>query len=168
MKTPTFPGLLQSFFVEHLVRQRNASPNTVAGYRDSFRLLLQFAAEHCGKVPSHLDMSDLDSPFIGAFLDHLEKDRGCCARTRNARLAAIHAFFRYVAMREPAYALVCQRVLAIPTKRHEREVIAYLAPPETEALLAAPDLSTRIGRRDRALLLLAVQTRVALASWQRC
>ena len=101
MKTPTFPGLLQSFFVEHLVRQRNASPNTVAGYRDSFRLLLQFAAEHCGKVPSHLDMSDLDSPFIGAFLDHLEKDRGCCARTRNARLAAIHAFFRYVAMRNP-------------------------------------------------------------------
>lgn len=170
MTPPTLPALLQAFFVDRLVRQRNASPHTVAGYRDSFRLLLRFAAQRLGKAPSDLDVGDLGAPFIGEFLDHLEKERGNGARTRNVRLAAIHAFFHYVTLKEPAYALICQRVLAIPTKRYERKVIEFLTPTETEALLSAPDLSTWIGRRDRALLLLAVQTglRVSELTGLRC
>ena len=139
-------------------RQRKASPHTIAGYRDSFRLLLRFAADHLGKAPSDLDISIVDAPFIAEFLDSLETIRGNTARTRNARLAAIHAFYRYVALREPSYALICQRILAIPAKRQVKKVIEYLTRPETEALLTAPSLSTWVGRRDRALLMLAIQT----------
>ena len=152
------PALLQSFFTDRLCRQRRASPNTIAGYRDSFRLLFHFAKERLGKAPSKLMIEDLNVSFIGDFLDHLEKHRKNSARTRNIRLAAIHSFFQYVAFEEPAHALLCQRVLAMPTKRHERRPIEFLNREEFDALLASVDLSTRIGRRDRTLLLLAVQT----------
>ncbi len=152
------PCLLQSFFTDRLLRQRQASPHTIAGYRDSFRLLLQFANERIGKAPSKIQIEDLDAPFVGLFLEHLESVRKNSARTRNARLAAIHSFFQYVSLQEPAHALHCQRILAIPNKRHERRPIEFLNREEIDALLAVPDLSTWIGRRDRTLLLVAVQT----------
>ena len=151
-------ALVQAFFTDRLLRQRHASSHTIAGYRDSFRLLLHFAAQRLGKAPSDLLFEDLDAPFIGEFLQHLEIDRGNSARTRNIRLAAIHSFFRYVAFTEPAHALICQRVLAMPSKRFERKPVEFLNRSEIEALLAAPDLSTWTGRRDRALLLVAIQT----------
>jgi site-specific recombinase XerD len=119
---------------------------------------VHFAEERLGKTPSDLTVEDIAAPFIGEFLQHLEADRGNSARTRNVRLAAIHSFFRYVASNEPALALVCQRVLAVPSKRHERGAIAFLNPQEIDALITAPDSSNWTGRRDRALLLLAVQT----------
>ncbi len=158
MISADLPSLLQSFFTERLLRQRQASPHTIAGYRDSFRLLLQFAKERLGKAPSKIRVEDLDAPFLGLFLEHLEDVRKNSARTRNARLAAIHSFFQYVALEEPAYALHCQRILAMPNKRHERRPIEFLNREEFNSLLAVPDLSTWLGRRDRALLLVAVQT----------
>ena len=158
MISADLPSLLQSFFTERLLRQRQASPHTIAGYRDSFRLLLQFAKERLGKAPSKIRVEDLDAPFLGLFLGHLEDVRKNSTRTRNARLAAIHSFFQYVALEEPAYALHCQRILAMPNKRHERRPIEFLNREEFDALLAVPDLSTWLGRRDRALLLVAVQT----------
>jgi integrase/recombinase XerD len=151
-------SLLQSFFTDRLVRQRQASAHTIAGYRDCFRLLLHFAKERLSKIPSNLMIEDLDPAFVGDFLEHLESGRQNSARTRNARLAAIHSFFRYVALEEPAHALLCQRVLAMPNKRYERRRIEFLNREEIDALLAAPDPSSWIGRRDRALLLVAVQT----------
>jgi len=153
-----FPALLQAFFIDRLISQRNASPHTIVGYRDSFRLLLRFAEERLGRQPSALAIEDLDTPFIAEFLNHLEEQHGNTARTRNARLAAIHSFFKYVALSEPAYADLCRRVLAIPAKRYERKLIEFLTPSEVDAILNAPDTTTWIGRRDRALLLLAVQT----------
>jgi integrase/recombinase XerD len=156
--TPSLASLLQRFFTERLVRQQRASPHTIASYRDAFRLLLRFAQERLGKAPSTLVLDDLDATFVGAFLDHVEQHRRNTPRTRNVRLAAIHAFCRYVAISEPAHLDRCRRILAIPVKRHERRPIAYLTRPEIQALLAAPDLATWIGRRDRALLLLAIQT----------
>ena len=153
-----FPSLLQSFFTDRLFRQRRASPHTIAGYRDSFRLLLQFAKERLGKTPSNLTIDDLNVSFIGNFLDDLETRRKNSARTRNIRLAAIHSFFQYVSFEEPAHALLCQRILAMPTKRHERRPIEFLNREEIDALLAVTDCSTWIGRRDRTMLLLTVQT----------
>src|SRR5437667_7485176 len=126
MISATFPSLLQSFFPARLIRQLQAIPHTIAGYRDCFRLLLQFAKERLGKMPSNLRVEDLDAPFIGLFLDHLESTRKNSARTRNARLGAIHSFFRYVAFEEPAHALHCQRVLAMPNKRHEKRPTEFL------------------------------------------
>ncbi|PYS54025.1 MAG: integrase [Acidobacteria bacterium] len=158
MISASFPSLLQSFFTDRLLRQRQASPHTVATYRDCFRLLLQFAKERLGKMPSQLRIEDLDAPFIGLFLDHLEGTRKNSARTRNVRLGAIHSFFRYVASEEPAHALDCQRVLAVPNKRHEQRPIDFLNREEIDALLAAPNPSTWMGRRDRTFLLVAVQT----------
>jgi integrase/recombinase XerD len=157
MISASFPFLLQSFFADHLIRQRQASPHTVAGYRDCFRLLLQFAKERLGKSPSQLRIEDLAAPFIGHFLDHLENTRKNCARTRNTRLGTIHSFFRYVALHEPALGLHCQRILAVP-KRHVRRPIDFLNREEMDALLSVPDSSTWIGRRDRTLLLVAIQT----------
>ena len=154
----SFPALLQSFFTQRLLQQRSASAHTIAGYRDAFRLLLRFAAERLGRTPSNLMLEDLDAAFIGQFLEHLEGDRGNSARTRNARLAAIHSFFRYVAVEEPAHALQCQNVLAMPNKRHERKLIEFLHREEADALVAAPNPSTWIGRRDRTLLTVAIQT----------
>ncbi len=158
MISASFPSLLQSFFTDRLLRQRQASPHTIAGYRDCFRLLLQFAKEQLGKSPSQLRIEDLDALFIGLFLDHLESTRKNSARTRNARLGAVHSFFRYVALEEPAHALHCQRILAVPNKRHVRKPIEFLNREEIDALLAVPNRSTWVGRRDRTLLLAAVQT----------
>jgi integrase/recombinase XerD len=149
---------LEVFFTERLIRQRQASPNTVAAYRDTMRLLLSFAAERLGKQPSQLEVDDLDAPLIGAFLDHLERERGNGVRTRNARLAAIRSLFRYAALRHPEHAAVIERVLAIPPKRFERNLVTFLSEEEVAALLAAPDRATWTGRRDRAMLMLAAQT----------
>lgn len=150
--------LLQAFFSERLLQQKQVSPNTVAAYRDAFRLLLKFAEKRVRKAPSNLLLTDLDVPCISAFLAHLEKDRGNCARTRNARLAAIHSMFRFAAIREPAHSELIKRVLAIPQKRFDRKVVTSLTRDEVNALLAAPDRNTSLGRRDHALILLAVQT----------
>jgi len=158
MNHADLPSLLQSFFTDRLLRQRQASPHTIAGYRDCFRPLLQFAKEQLGKMPSNLCAEAFDAPFICLFLDHLESARKNSARTRNARLGAIHSFFQYVALEEPALALHCQRILAVPNKRHERRPIEFLNREEVNALLAIPNLSTWLGRRDRTLLLVAVQT----------
>jgi integrase/recombinase XerD len=158
MKGSSLQSLIQLFFTDRLLKQLGVSAHTVAAYRDAFRLLLQFASERLGHTPSELRVEDLDASFLGKFLDYLEGVRGNCTRTRNNRLAAIHAFFQYVSISEPALALHCQRVLAIPSKRHERGPVAFLTEEESAALVAAPDLGTWIGRRDRALLLLAVQT----------
>jgi site-specific recombinase XerD len=154
----SFPCLLESFFTERLMRQRQASSHTIAGYRDSFRLLLRFANERLNKVPSSLTIDDLDAPFICRFLDYLETERANGPRSRNIRLAAIHSFFRYVALTEPSHSAVCQRVLAIPTKRYQRKPVAFLSREEVGALLQAPDSTTWTGRRDQILLLVAVQT----------
>jgi integrase/recombinase XerD len=158
MSSPEFPALLQAFFTERLLQQRRASPHTVTSYRNAFRLLLRFATDRLGRTASSLVLKDLDAALVSAFLDHLERERGNSARSRNARLAAIHAFFKYVALAEPAHALHCQRVLAIPSKRFERGIVEFLGDEEVDALLAAPDPSTWIGRRDRTILLVAVQT----------
>ncbi len=158
MISASFPALIQSFFTDRLLDHKRASAHTIAGYRDSFRLLLQFAAERLGKPPTILLLEDFDPSFVGDFLEYLERDRGNSARTRNTRLAAIHSFFRYVAFNEPAYALLCQRILAIPNKRDERRPIEFLSREEIDALLAAPDPATWTGRRDRTLLLVAIQT----------
>jgi len=153
-----FPKLVEAFFTERLLRQRKASPETIAGYRDAFRLLLRFAARRLKKEPSKLALKELDARFIGDFLDHLEAERSNSIRTRNARLAAIHSFFRYVSFEEPSCADQCRRILAIPSKRYERRPIAYLTREEIDALVAAPDTTTWIGRRDQVLLLVAIQT----------
>jgi integrase/recombinase XerD len=153
-----FPALLQAFFTDRLLRQRSASPHTVASYRDCFLLLLHFAAKKLAKAPSELRMEDLDVTFISEFLDHVERERGNSVRSRNARLAAIHSFFRYVSFCEPAHADLCRRILSIPSKRYERRPIEFLRREEIEALLAAPETATWAGRRDRTLLLVAVQT----------
>jgi len=158
MSTETrFPALLTAFFTDRLMRQRQASPHTIASYRDTFRLLLQFAQRRLRKPPSSLAIEDLDTPLIGAFLDDLEEERHNSPRSRNVRLAAIHSFFRYLMWQEPQHAALAQRVLAMPSKRYTRRPVAYLNPPEVDALLAAPDPSTWAGRRDRTLLLIAVQ-----------
>lgn len=149
---------LQAFFTERLTGQKHASAHTIAAYRDTIRMLLAFAAQHSGKAPSDLDIDDLQAPLIGMFLDHLEHERGNTIRTRNARLAAIRALFRYAALKHPEHAATIQRVLAIPTKRHDQALVTFLTDHELEALLAAPDQSTWIGRRDHALILLAAQT----------
>src|SRR5208337_4102450 len=146
------------FFVDRLMRQRKVSPHTLASYRDTFRLLLNYAQRTLKKAPSDMTLPDLDSSFLGAFLDHLEQERDNTARSRNVRLAAIHSFFRYVALHAPEHSALAQRVLAMPSKRYVRRPIAFLTSAEVAALLAAPDLNSWIGRRDRALLLLAVQT----------
>lgn len=149
---------LEAFFTERLVRQRHASPNTVAAYRDSWRLLLGFAHERTGKEPCMLDVADLDAPLIGDFLQHLETERHNSVRTRNARLAAIRSFFRFAALRHPEHAHVIARVLAIPTKRCDRAVVNYLTAVEADALVASPSRDTWTGRRDHAILALALQT----------
>lgn len=158
MTASTFPALLQRFFIERLVTQQDVSPHTVAGYRGTFRLLLQFARDRLGRAPSTLRLEELDVAFLEAFLAHLEQDRGNHPRTRNHRLSALHGFFRYVALNEPALSLHCQRILAISAKRFERGPVAFLTEDEAMAAVSAPNTATWIGRRDRTLLLVAVQT----------
>jgi site-specific recombinase XerD len=150
--------LLQSFFTDKLMRQRQASPNTIAAYRDAFTLLLGFASTRTQRQPAQLGLADLDAPTVGAFLQHLQTERGNTAATRNARLAAIHSFFRHALLRAPEHAALIQRVLAIPPKRFDRAILDYLTHAETLALIAAPDLSTWTGRRDHTLLLVAIHT----------
>jgi site-specific recombinase XerD len=150
--------LLETFFLERLQRQRQASPHTIAAYRDTFRLLLRFAETHLGKPPSELLLTDLDASLVAAFLDHLEQDRGNSVQSRNARLAAIRSFFRFAAGREPAHSGLIQRVLAMPQKRFDRKLVTFLSRAELDALLAAPDTATWLGRRDQVLLAVAVET----------
>lgn len=154
----SFPELLQAFFTQRLMHQRRASPHTIASYRDTFRLLLAYAQEILGKQPNQLEMADLDASFIGSFLNHLERERQNSARSRNVRLAAIHAFFGFVAFREPQYSAMAQQIMAIPMKRFKRKEIQFLTHVEMEQLLAAPDTTTWLGRRDRVMLLVALQT----------
>jgi integrase/recombinase XerD len=158
-----FAPTIEAFFTERLLGQRQASPRTVAAYRDTLRLLLTFAHERTRKTPAQLELGDLDGELIGAFLTHLEQQRGNSVRTRNARLAAIHSLFRYASLRHPEHAGLIQRVLAIPAKRHDRRVVCFLTAPEIDAVLAAPDQSSWHGRRDRALLALAAQTGLRLS-----
>ena len=148
---------LQAYFTERLIGQRSASQNTIAAYRDTFRLLLGFATQRTGTPPSDLDIAALDAPLIAAFLEHLQTDRGNTTQTRNNRLAAIHSLFAYLALQHPEHACI-QRVLAIPPKRSERNLLTYLTEPEVDALLAAPDRGSWIGRRDHAMLALTIQT----------
>ena len=154
----TLAPLMQAFFVERLIGQRGCSRNTITGYRTTFRLLLAFATARTGKAPSAMDITDLDAPLIGAFLDHLETQRGNQPRTRNNRLAAIHSLFGYAALRHPEHAATIQRVLAIPTKRCDRNLVTWLTQTEVDALLTAPDRTTWTGRRDHAMLVLDAQT----------
>ena len=160
---PSFAPLLEGFFTQRLMRQRRASAHTIASYRDTFRLLLQFVQQRLHKTPSALMLDDIDAPLVVAFLDALEAKRAITARTRNLRLTAIHSFFRYVAFESPAHAAQTQRVLAIPAKRFTRKLVPFLSRPEVDALLTAPDLRTWSGRRDHALILLAVQTGLRLS-----
>ena len=158
MTTTTLPALLQQFFTDRLCTQMEASPNTIAGYRDTFRLLLRFVSERTGRVPTKLKIEDIDATLIGDFLIHVETLRRNTARSRNTRLAAIRSFFRFVAMNEPAYMLHCQKILAMPGKRYVRRTVAFLDRIEIDALLAAPDRTTWSGRRDHAILMVALQT----------
>jgi integrase/recombinase XerD len=151
-------NLLETFFLERLMQQRRVSPHTIASYRDTFRLLLQFTEKRLCKAPSSITVPDLTAELISGFLNHLEKDRRNTIRTRNVRLSAIHSFFRYVARQAPEYSGIAQRVLDMPSKRHARKLVTFLTQSEISALLAAPNLSTWCGRRDRAMILLAVQT----------
>lgn len=148
---------LEAFFTERLMTQRQASPRTISAYRDTFRLLLGFVHGRTGKAPAQLDLADLDAGTIGSFLSALESDRHNSVRTRNARLAAIHSLFRYAALRHPEHADLVQRVLAIPSKRYDRTVVSFLGHDEIDALLAAPDRTSWTGRRDHALLVVAIQ-----------
>jgi integrase/recombinase XerD len=161
---------LEAFFLSRLVNEKGVSPHTIAAYRDTFRLLLCFAQKRTGKQPSKLELEDLDAPLIGAFLDHLEQDRGNSPRSRNARLAAIHSMFRFAALRHPEHAALIARVIAVPTKRFDRAIVTYLTGDEIDALLATPDRTRWIGRRDHALLTLTIQTglRVTELTSLRC
>lgn len=160
---PDFAPLLEGFFTRRLVQQQQVSPHTLASYRDTFRLLLRFAQQHLGTPPSALQFAQIDAPLLTAFLDELEGKRGASARSRNLRLSSIRSFFRYAAFEAPDHAAQIQRVLAIPGKRCTRIQVCHLTRPEVEALLAAPDPRTWAGRRDHALLLLAVQTGLRLS-----
>ena len=155
--------LIEHYFTNRLMRQRNVSTNTIASYRDTFRLLFTFAQARLRKPPSALVLEDLDAPFVNAFLGDLEKKRGASIRTRNLRLTAIRSFFRFVSFEEPARGDLIQRVLAIPNKLHDKRQVHFLTRPEIEAILAAPDRKTWLGRRDHTLLLLAVQTGLRLS-----
>jgi integrase/recombinase XerD len=158
-----FPVLLESFFTKRLIAQRKVSPHTIASYRDTFRLLLQFAQKRLGTPPSQITIEDLNAPFLGKFLDDLEVNRANGARSRNLRLTAIRSFFRFAALEAPEHAGVIQRVLAIPNKRQTRRLVDFLTRPEIEALLSMPNRNTWIGRRDHAILLTAAQTGLRLS-----
>lgn len=147
-----FAVLVERYFLERLTRQRNASPQTIAAYRDTFRLLLDFAHTHRGMPVEAIVLTDLDASFVLAFLDYLEVQRHNAIRSRNARLAAIRSFLKYAALQEPQALPAIQGVLAIPMKRCDKPLLGYLTRDEVETLLNAPDAATWAGRRDRALL----------------
>lgn len=156
-------SFLTRFFTQRLIQQRNVSPHTIASYRDSFRLLLQFANKRLKKTPSTFSIEDLDAPLIHDFLKHLEKNRGITTRSRNLRLTAIRSFFKFISYELPEHSAQIQRILAIPTKRCTHAQINYLKRAEVDALLASPDRKTWSGRRDHAWILLAVQTGVRVS-----
>jgi integrase/recombinase XerD len=158
IETYPLPIYVQRFFTERLLTQMRASPNTIASYRDTFRLLLRFAETQIGQPPTSLQVAHVNADLVGRFLTFCEEERGNSARSRNIRLAAIRSFFKYVAINEPQLLHHCQKVLAMPFKRHERRVVDFLVHDEVEAMLAAPDIATWFGRRDRTLLLLMLQT----------
>ena len=159
----SFAVLLERFFTQRLMQQRQASAHTIASYRDTFKMLLQFVQRRLRKAPSTLALEDIDAPLVAAFLDDLEAARGVTARTRNLRLTAVHSFFRYVAFEAPTHGAQIGRVLAIPAKKFARPLVPFLSRAEVDALLAAPDQRTWSGRRDHALMLLAVQTGLRLS-----
>jgi site-specific recombinase XerD len=161
---------LQAFFTDRLLQQRGASPNTVVAYKTALGLLVRFAGERAGKRPCDLDIVDLDATVVVSFLEHLEKDRRNGTRTRNNRLAAIHSLYAYAALRHPEHAALIQRVLAIPPKRYQRNLVTYLSDEEVDAVLAACDVTTWTGRRDRAMFVLAIQTglRISELAALRC
>lgn len=161
--TPSLAVLLEGFFTQRLMKQRQASSHTISSYRDTFRLLLQFAQKRLGKTPSRLTLEEIDAPLIVAFLEEMEKSRGISPRSRNLRLTAIRSFFHYAALEAPAQSAQIQRVLAIPGKRHTRTLVNFLTRSEVDSLLAAPDQRAWFGRRDHALLLVAVQTGLRLS-----
>ena len=164
MITPiSLAPLLQRFFTQRLMQQRQASPHTISSYRDCFRQFLKFVQQRLRKPPSRLSFEEIDAPLIVAFLDQLEKHQGLSVRSRNLRLTAIHSFFRYAAYEAPAHSAQIQRVLAIPSKRFTRTLVQFLTRPEVDAMLAAPDQFTWSGRRDHAFLLVAVQTGLRLS-----
>ena len=160
---PTFPVLLQRFFTQRLMQQKRVSAHTIRSYRDTFRLLLHFARKRFRTSPDRLAFEKIDAPFISAFLTEMEKTRGIGARTRNLRLTAIRSFFRFAAYEMPSHGAQIQRVLAMPTKRFDRKLIDFMTRPEVDALLNAPDKSTRNGRRDHTLLLTTLQTGLRLS-----
>jgi site-specific recombinase XerD len=153
--------LLEHFFTQRLMQQRQASPHTINSYRDTFSQFLKFAEQRLEQAPSRLSFQNIDAPLITAFLDHLEKHQGISARSRNLRLTALRSFFRFAAFEAPAHSAQIQRVLAIPSKRFTRTLVQFLTRAEVDALLAAPDQTTWLGRRDHAFILLAVQTGTA-------
>jgi site-specific recombinase XerD len=159
----SFPSLLERFFTQRLMQQRQASAHTIASYRDTFRMLLHFVQKRLRKAPSTLALEDIDAPLVAAFLEDLETTRGVAARTRNLRLTALHSFFRYASYEVPTHAAQIGRVLAIPAKKFTRALVPFLDRIEVDALLAAPDQRTWSGRRDHALMLLAVQTGLRLS-----
>lgn len=161
--TANLAPLLEGFFTKRLIAQRRASPHTIASYRDTFRLILAFAEQRLGRVPSNLSLEDFSAPFVASFLDELEKKRTNGTRSRNLRLAAIRSFFRYAALEAPEHSALIQRVLSIPRKRHTRPLIDFLVRAEIEALLSVPDRKTWIGQRDHAFLLVAIQTGLRLS-----
>lgn len=161
--TANLAALLESFFTKRLMKQRAASPHTISSYRDTFRLLLQFAQKRLGKPPSRLALEEINAPLIVAFLDEMEKTRGISPRSRNLRLTAIRSFFHFTALEAPAQSAQIQRVLAIPGKRFSRTLVNFLTRPEMDALLGAPDRQTWSGRRDHAWLLVAMQTGLRLS-----
>src|SRR6516225_9681681 len=164
MNTPlSFAALLERFFTQRLMQQRQASPHTLSSYRDTFRQFLKFTEQRLHKAPSGLNFQEIDAPLITAFLDHLEKQQGVSTRSRNLRLTALHSFFRFAAFEVPTHSAQIQRVLAIPSKRFTRTLVPFLTRPEVDALLAAPDQRTWNGRRDHAFMLLAVQTGLRLS-----
>ncbi|MCR4427414.1 MAG: site-specific integrase [Firmicutes bacterium] len=149
---PSFPRLVQEFFSVYLLEQHNASQHTIASYRDTFRLLLQYSAKRLGKKPSDLTLTDLDASLVLGFLDHLETERGNSVASRNARLAAIRSFLNYAGFRDPSALAGVQRVRAIPNKRYDRLLLGFLSREEMQAILDAPDCSTWSGQRDHAML----------------
>lgn len=159
----SFAPLLERFFVQRLMKQRQASPHTISSYRDTFRMLLRFCQKHLHKQASQFDLEDIDAPLISNFLDELETGRENTPASRNVRLAAIRSFFRYAALESPAHSAQIQRVLAIPSKRHHRPLVSFLTKEEIKALLTVPNLNTWAGRRDHLLLLIALQTGLRLS-----
>jgi len=161
--TTRLAPLLERFFTQRLMQERQVSSHTIASYRDTFRLFLKFTQKRLRKPPSELVFEQIDAPLIVAFLDHLEKHRGLSVRSRNLRLTAIRSFFRYIAFELPAHSAQIQRVLAIPTKRFTRTLVRFLTRTEVDALLEAPDRTIWSGRRDHAFILMAVQTGLRLS-----